>query len=89
MQRYWFKAKTYGYGWTPATWEGWLVTGIYLAAITYLFFSVDVNTRSASDTIFNFTPDVLVLSIVFIFIVYKTGEKPHWSWGKKQEPKKD
>ena len=21
--KYWFKAKTYGYGWTPATWQGW------------------------------------------------------------------
>ena len=26
MTRYWFKPKTYGYGATPVTWEGWAVT---------------------------------------------------------------
>ena len=22
----WFKPRTFGYGWTPASWEGWVVT---------------------------------------------------------------
>ncbi|HEX4198900.1 MAG TPA: hypothetical protein VHZ26_15795 [Caulobacteraceae bacterium] len=22
----WFRSRTLGYGWTPITWEGWLVT---------------------------------------------------------------
>jgi hypothetical protein len=26
MTQYWFKPKTYGYGATPVTWEGWAVT---------------------------------------------------------------
>lgn len=26
MPRYWFKQKRFGYGSTPATWEGWAVT---------------------------------------------------------------
>ncbi len=29
--RYWFPAKTYGWGWgLPSTWEGWLVLLAYL-----------------------------------------------------------
>ena len=24
--RYWFRPKSFGYGWTPITWEGWAVT---------------------------------------------------------------
>lgn len=31
-KRYWFPAKKYGWGWgMPATWQGWLVLGAYLA----------------------------------------------------------
>ena len=25
-RRRWFRQRTFGYGWTPITWEGWLVT---------------------------------------------------------------
>ena len=32
--RYWFPAKTYGWGWgLPRTWEGWVVLGVYLALL--------------------------------------------------------
>jgi hypothetical protein len=27
----WFKPRTFGYGWSPATWEGWAVTLIWMA----------------------------------------------------------
>ncbi len=30
--KYWFKAKNYGWGWYPATWQGWLI----LAGFIYL-----------------------------------------------------
>ncbi len=29
----WFSPKTFGFGWTPASWEGWLVTAVGAAAI--------------------------------------------------------
>ena len=25
-ERYWFRPKSIGYGWTPITWEGWAIT---------------------------------------------------------------
>jgi hypothetical protein len=33
MTRYWFKPKRYGYGATPITWEGWVVTFAAAAAV--------------------------------------------------------
>lgn len=27
----WFKPRTFGYGWSPATWEGWVATAIWMA----------------------------------------------------------
>jgi hypothetical protein len=29
-RRAWFKPRTFGYGWTPATWEGWAVTVVWI-----------------------------------------------------------
>jgi hypothetical protein len=31
--RYWFKPKTYGYGVTPVSWEGWLSALAYSAVM--------------------------------------------------------
>jgi ABC-type phosphate transport system permease subunit len=35
--RYWFRPKSFGYGWTPISWKGWAVTlgsmGVTMAAI--------------------------------------------------------
>jgi hypothetical protein len=25
----WFKPRTFGYGWSPASWEGWAVTMVW------------------------------------------------------------
>ena len=33
---YWFKRKWFGWGWTPATWEGWVATIIYVGVIIAL-----------------------------------------------------
>jgi len=29
----WFRKKRVGYGWTPCTWQGWLVMAIFTAAV--------------------------------------------------------
>jgi hypothetical protein len=37
----WFRAKAYGYGWVPASWQGWLVTMAFMVLIlaTAMLFS--------------------------------------------------
>ena len=27
----WFRKKTFGYGWTPCTWQGWAVMVLFIA----------------------------------------------------------
>lgn len=29
----WFRPKRFGYGWSPASWEGWAITGLAALAI--------------------------------------------------------
>jgi hypothetical protein len=77
---YWFKRKLYGWGWTPATWQGWAVTLFYIILVLLLALTID---KSSPDTqvMPTFVPPIVLLTVVFICIAYKKGETPRWQWG--------
>lgn len=80
----WFRAKTYGWGWTPVTWQGWIVTIIFAVLIG---FSIARNSTgyTASQAILGFSPQVILLIAALLCICYKKGEKPSWRWGNKKK----
>lgn len=81
---YWFKAKWYGWGWTPARWQGWAVVFGFVAVL--IIFSTNINEQSTSrEVIVNFVLPVLIAAVLLVLISYKTGEKPHWQWGKPKD----
>ncbi|MBX2866778.1 hypothetical protein KTR10_02405 [Candidatus Kaiserbacteria bacterium] len=82
-ERYWFKRKLFGWGWTPATWEGWVVTGIYAVAVILLAFTID-STSPRQEVFFTFILPVVLLTIALIRVCYRKGEKPKWQWGLKK-----
>jgi len=83
MIKPWFKAKRYGWGWYPGTWQGWLVLLVYTSLLIFWFIRIDRASHSVSDTLINFFPRLIFLSVILIVICYKTGEKPEWRWGNK------
>jgi len=38
MRKLWFKSKTFGWRWTPATWEGWVIVIGYAGVIALAAF---------------------------------------------------
>ena len=38
---YWFKRKLYGWGWTPARWQGWVVLVVYIIGVMAFAFTID------------------------------------------------
>ena len=78
---YWFKAKLYGWGWTPATWQGWLVLAVFGALLFLNFLRLDATSHSASDTVRPFFIQTVLLVILLLGICYAKGEKPRWQWG--------
>lgn len=86
-KRYWFRAKWYGWGWVPATWQGWLTIVIYIALVSLVFESVDRNSHSVSDTLYGVSIPYLGLTALLIIVCYLKGEKPCWSWGKPRKKK--
>lgn len=77
---YWFKRKLYGWGWTPATWQGWFIMGAYLLCILGFAFTIDENSPTR-EVVFTFLLPVVILTIALLRICYKKGESPKWQWG--------
>jgi len=81
INKLWFKAKMYGWGWVPVSWEGWTIMISYLIAITLNFKNIDAGSHSGSDTLINFAIPFIINTIFLLIICYTHGEKPRWRWG--------
>lgn len=77
---YWFKAKLYGWGWTPVKWQGWGAIFVYLLALSAFALTID-NNSPPREVVFTFVLPAILLTIALIRLCYKTGEKPRWQWG--------
>ena len=77
----WFPAKKYGIGWgLPITWQGWVVSLSYLLIVLGGSFTLTGTPRSKMF----FLLFAMALTILFIYICIKKGEKPKWRWGDKR-----
>ena len=75
-EHYWFKAKTYGIGWTvPATWQGWAVV---LAFLVLLFVGLPRIDPPSYRLAY-----IVLLGVILIGVIAWKGEKPFkWRWGR-------
>ncbi len=89
-KKLWFRRKTYGWGWTPSTWQGWVVIAIYVLLILPIFSGKNSNYASLNDLLLRSILPFIILTSGLIFICYKKGESPKWQWGnpvaKKDHP---
>lgn len=81
---YWFKRKLYGWGWTPATREGWLVLFGYVALVLGVVVCVERRALSLLDDTAALAL-ILAATVLFLVIVWRTGESPRWQWGEPTE----
>lgn len=80
-KKIWFKRKLYGWGWTPSTWQGWAVLGVWFVLMLAVSFSTEDNAP-LKDVWLTFLTPVILLTVLLIAVCYKYGEKPRWQWGK-------
>ena len=79
----WFKARSYGYGWEPVTWQGWLVVILFVGGLLWNAYTFLQTTQGSADVkmlIIRF----LVLLVLMVLIGHLMGEKPKWNWGKRK-----
>ncbi len=87
MSKLWFKRKKYGWGWVPASVEGWLVLAVYALFLVGYTVLADAKWFKFSSLIFSVV--TVGSSAGLIFICYKKGEAPRWQWGDKEVIKKE
>lgn len=82
-KKLWFREKSFGYGWYPISWQGWITTLIYAFAMTGYALEVNKHAHSNSDALFSVAIPFVVLTSLLLIICYLKGEKPEWRWGGK------
>ncbi len=80
-QHFWFKRKIFGWGWTPVTWQGWLVIILYVAIVALFALTIDENSPTR-EVVFTFLFPTAAFTVLLIRICYRKGESPRWQWGK-------
>lgn len=84
MKKLWFKAKHFGWGWYPVTWQGWLVIVGFLLLDFGNVYRLDLKQTSSPEVAREFLIETGILVAVLIWICFRTGEKPGWRWGIKK-----
>jgi hypothetical protein len=87
MQKKWFKAKRYGWGWTPSSWQGWLSLGVFLSIILIGSLFLFGGEPSTPGQVVLFGAWFASCVVCLLIISYRKGEKPSWRWGDKSAPK--
>ena len=84
-KKLWFKAKRYGWGWYPATIEGWAVTIGYVLVfiVAEIILARKIVAEPSLNDLFVYGVLVVVATTIIILICIKKGEKPRWRWGDK------
>jgi hypothetical protein len=94
----WFKARRYGWGWTPCSIEGWIVTIIVMVALIAGDYALIVlghppaEIRSVDDAMPRLSTYGFIIAAIgwnalvlipAVWICWKTGERPRWRWGNR------
>jgi hypothetical protein len=81
-QKLWFRAKNFGWGWYPVSWEGWLSTIIYVLFLYMNIYTAENWTKDIWTGVIEVIIPLIVVSASFFAICFMKGEKPVWRWGK-------
>ncbi len=84
MNRYWFKPKTYGYGATPVTWQGWALTigGIALSIAATAFVVLPHQMRPLGWLLW-LAAMAIIVGGSWIISKRKTEGAWRWRWGNR------
>ena len=83
MATYWFRPKRYGYGATPTTWQGWVLTLGTVAAMAAVSLLLRLNERDDWALAVLVVFDVLALVMLFAVARRKTEGGLGWRWGNR------
>ena len=81
MNEFWFKPRSFGFGATPVTWEGWAVVAIYLAAVAGIVLMVKLRGGVSGDLTLALGCLAIATVAMILLSWVKTDGAWVWSWG--------
>jgi uncharacterized membrane protein len=82
--QYWFKPKTFGYGATPSSWEGWAVVAAYTVVLVSCVLAISSYNGSFVAFVAAIAAMVVATIVLFVVSVQKTDGAWGWNAGAKQ-----
>lgn len=73
----WFRRKLFGWGWTPASLEGWLSLG------AFLLIAIAFHLLRNSNPTLSFLGIAAATGGLIALCLFK-GEPPAWQWGRRK-----
>ncbi|HYF05348.1 MAG TPA: hypothetical protein VEA59_04210 [Patescibacteria group bacterium] len=74
-EKTWFKHIPFAW-WHPVSFEGWLVSMLYVTFLAFAFLKIASNSMSSRETLFGFAPHFVIASLLYLLICYHTAEWP-------------
>ncbi len=82
---YWFRPKRYGYGATPITWQGWLLTIAFVALLIGIMKMLEAGFGGGQARVAVLAATAAA-TVLFIWISWrKTDGAWRWRWGTDAE----
>jgi hypothetical protein len=84
----WFRPKTYGYGATPTTWQGWLSVAAFIAVEVILAWAIlGFDDSAGAGRVVLFVALTAILATGFMrFSKARTSGEWRWRWGRGTSP---
>ncbi len=85
MSKYWFRPKSYGFGFFPISWEGWVATGVLVFLILISGFIDGVfNEGATAKQSARFVLDILLIACIATLLFERKMKEPlKWRWGRR------
>jgi hypothetical protein len=82
MSEYWFRPKTYGYGATPNTWQGWaVVAASVIVIVAAALLILPYRAQNPAALIVFLVVEAAVLAVLWNICRRKTDGEWRWRWG--------
>ncbi len=82
---YWFRPKRYGFGATPTTWQGWLLTLGFVALLIAIVQALEFGMAGPEAHLLGIAA-AIILALLFTWIAWKkTDGAWRWRWGSDRE----
>jgi hypothetical protein len=80
MHEFWFKPRSFGYGATPTTWEGWLVVAAYLLVVAGCV-AFTMRDKTFSSWVGGVAGIAIATTVMTAAAWLKTDGQWIWHWG--------